>query len=95
MNVKTKDNKIKEKKETSKKDVFSVEMNDDLVHQVVVSQLVDRRTGSARAKGRSEVKASGSKLWRQKGTGRARVGAASSPTRRGGGVAFGPVPRKF
>ena len=78
-----------------KEEIFHVAVKSHVLHQVVVSQLVDRRTGSARAKGRSEVKASGSKLWRQKGTGRARVGAASSPTRRGGGVAFGPVPRKF
>jgi large subunit ribosomal protein L4 len=46
-------------------------------------------------KNRSEVRGSRSKLWRQKGTGRARVGAASSPTRRGGGVAFGPSPRDY
>ncbi|RLB12106.1 MAG: 50S ribosomal protein L4, partial [Deltaproteobacteria bacterium] len=43
----------------------------------------------------SQVKASGRKLWRQKGTGRARVGSAASPTRRGGGVAFGPSPRDY
>jgi len=78
-----------------KEDIFHVAVKSHVLHQVVVSQLVDRRTGSARAKGRSDVKASGSKLWRQKGTGRARVGDAGSPTRRGGGAAFGPVPRKF
>lgn len=78
-----------------KEEIFHVDVKNHVLHQVVVGQLANRRTGSARAKGRSEVKASGSKLWRQKGTGRARVGAASSPIRRGGGVAFGPVPRKF
>jgi large subunit ribosomal protein L4 len=66
-----------------------------VLHQVVVSQLLNRRSGSASTKSRSEVKSSGTKLWRQKGTGRARVGQASSPTRRGGGVTFGPVPRKY
>ena len=76
-------------------DVFNVEVKPHLLHQVVVSQLLKRRSGTATVKGRSDVKASGSKLWRQKGTGRARVGSAASPTRRGGGVAFGPIPRKY
>ena len=75
--------------------VFNVEVKPHLLHQVVVSQLLKRRSGTATVKGRSDVKASGTKLWRQKGTGRARVGSAASPTRRGGGVAFGPVPRKY
>ena len=78
-----------------KEDVFLVPVKKHILHQVVVSQLVNRRSGTASAKSRSEVKASGKKLWRQKGTGRARVGDAASPTRRGGGVAFGPVPRQF
>jgi len=65
------------------------------LHQVVLAQLAGKRSGSAATKGRSEVKSSGSKLWRQKGTGRARAGVASSPTRRGGGVAFGPSPRNY
>ena len=75
-----------------KEAIFNVPIKKHLLHQVVVSQLLNRRSGSASTKGRSEVKGSGKKLWRQKGTGRARVGNASSPTRRGGGVAFGPVP---
>ena len=75
-------------------DIFNTPIKAHVLHQVVVSQLLDRRSGSSSTKSRSEVKSSGTKLWRQKGTGRARVGAASSPTRRGGGVAFGPVPRK-
>ena len=75
-----------------KEAVFNVPIKKHLLHQVVVSQLLNRRSGSASTKGRSEVKGSGKKVWRQKGTGRARVGTASSPTRRGGGVAFGPVP---
>ena len=76
-------------------DIFDVPIKDHVVHQVVVTQLNNKRTGSASTKSRSEIKASGRKLWRQKGTGRARVGATSSPTRRGGGVAFGPKPKKF
>ena len=75
--------------------IFSAPIRGDILHQVVVSQMNRRRSGSASTKGRSEIKASGKKIWRQKGTGRARVGDAASPTRRGGGVAFGPKPRKY
>jgi len=74
--------------------VFDVPVKKHVLHQVIVSQLSNHRSGSPSAKTRSEVKASGRKLWRQKGTGRARVGTAASPTRRGGGAAFGPVPQK-
>lgn len=75
--------------------VFNVPVKNHILHDVVVSQLNNRRSGSASVKNRSEVRGSGIKLWRQKGTGRARAGTASSPTRRGGGVAFGPVPGKY
>lgn len=75
-------------------EIFNVPIKYHVLHQVVLGQMSDQRAGTARAKTRSEVKASGRKLWRQKGTGRARVGAASSPTRRGGGVVFPPVPKK-
>ena len=75
--------------------IFDVPIKEHVIHQVVVTQLNNKRSGSASTKSRSEIKASGRKLWRQKGTGRARVGAASSPTRRGGGVAFGPTPKKY
>lgn len=78
-----------------KDEVFDVPAKRHILHQVVISQLGSRRSGTAATKGRSKVKASGRKLWRQKGTGRARVGSAASPTRRGGGVAFGPTPRKY
>jgi len=76
-------------------EIFNVPVKKHVLHQVVVSQLAGRRSGTASTKGRSEVKASGRKLWRQKGTGRARVGDAASPTRRGGGVVFGPKPRQY
>jgi large subunit ribosomal protein L4 len=78
-----------------KDEVFNVPVKKHVLHQVVVSQLAGRRSGTASTKGRSEVKASARKLWRQKGTGRARVGDAASPTRRGGGVVFGPKPRQY
>ncbi|MFQ3578009.1 MAG: 50S ribosomal protein L4, partial [Verrucomicrobiia bacterium] len=65
------------------------------VHEVVVALQANRRSGSACAKKRSEVAASGKKPWRQKGTGRARAGSASSPVWVGGGVVFGPRPRDY
>ncbi len=76
-------------------EIFNVSIKEDIVHQVVRGQLASTRSGSASTKNRSKVKASGRKVWRQKGTGRARVGAASSPLRRGGGVTFGPIPRDY
>jgi large subunit ribosomal protein L4 len=78
-----------------KDEIFNVPVKGHVLHLVVTSQLTNRRSGSASAKSRSEVKASGTKVWRQKGTGRARVGAISSPTRRGGGVTFGPGSRNY
>lgn len=76
-------------------DIFLVPVKKNVLHQVVVSQLLGRRSGTASTKGRSEVSRSGKKLYRQKGTGRARAGDAASPTRKGGGVAFGPKPRSY
>jgi len=78
-----------------KDEVFAVPIKKHVLHQVVVGQLCRRRSGTAATKGRSDVKSSGNKLWRQKGTGRARVGDGASPTRKGGGVAFGPSPRDY
>ncbi|MEW6666562.1 MAG: 50S ribosomal protein L4 [Thermodesulfobacteriota bacterium] len=78
-----------------REDIFGVPVNRHVLHQVVVSQLANRRAGTASTKTRSEVSRSGKKLYRQKGTGRARSGPASSPTRRGGGVIFGPSPRLY
>ncbi|MDE0482087.1 MAG: 50S ribosomal protein L4 [Candidatus Poribacteria bacterium] len=71
------------------------EVNTSVVHQCVVAYLANQRSGTASTKSRSEVKGSGRKLYRQKGTGRARVGDAGSPIRVHGGVAFGPKPRSF
>ncbi len=78
-----------------REDIFGVPVNKHVLHQVVVSQLAGRRSGTASAKTRSEVNRSGRKLYRQKGTGRARAGNAASPTRKGGGVVFAPKPRSF
>lgn len=71
------------------------EVNTAVVHQCVVAYLANQRSGTASTKSRSEVRGSGRKLYRQKGTGRARVGDARSPIRVHGGVAFGPKPRSF
>ncbi len=78
-----------------KEEIFNVPIKKHVLHEVVISQLSSHRQGTAATKSRSEVKCSGRKLYRQKGTGRARVGSGASPIRKGGGVAFGPVPRKY
>jgi large subunit ribosomal protein L4 len=76
-------------------DIFSVEQKPHLFHFVLRYQLAAKRMGTASTKTRSEVKATGRKLWRQKGTGRARTGTSGSPIWRGGGVVFGPKPRDY
>ena len=70
-------------------------VNEAVVHQCVVAYLANQRSGTAATKSRSEVQGSKKKLYRQKGTGRARVGDRKSPTRVHGGVAFGPKPRSY
>ncbi|MCB1949721.1 MAG: 50S ribosomal protein L4 [Burkholderiales bacterium] len=72
--------------------LFDRQYNEALVHQVVTSYLSNARTGTRAQKGRSEIKCSGRKPWRQKGSGRARAGRASSPIWRGGGKAFPSSP---
>jgi len=69
--------------------------NAELAHACVVAQLASRRSGTASTLTKGEVKGSGAKPWRQKGTGRARAGYRSSPIWRGGGVVFGPKPRSY
>ncbi|UCH64049.1 MAG: 50S ribosomal protein L4 [Fidelibacterota bacterium] len=78
-----------------KKEVFGIEPREHAVYLTVKSELANNRQGSANTKTRAEVKGSGAKLWRQKGTGRARVGDIRTPIRRGGGVVFGPKPRSY
>jgi large subunit ribosomal protein L4 len=73
--------------------VFGQPLRSDLLHQVVRWQLAKRRQGTHKAKTRGEVKATTRKMYKQKGTGRARHGAATAPQFRGGGKAFGPHPR--
>jgi large subunit ribosomal protein L4 len=75
--------------------VFGERFHGPLVHEAVRAELAAQRRGTASTQTRGEVSMTGAKAWRQKGTGRARVGALSSPTRTGGGVAFGPKPRAY
>lgn len=76
-------------------DVFDGKVNKPLMQQAVVTYLANQRKGLACAKTRGEVSGGGRKPWRQKGTGRARVGSTRSPLWRGGGVTFGPRPHSF
>jgi large subunit ribosomal protein L4 len=73
--------------------VFNVKPRNRVLYESVRSYLANQRQGNAASKGRSDVRASGRKPWRQKGLGRARAGTAASPIWKGGGVAHGPKPR--
>ncbi|MBR2529321.1 MAG: 50S ribosomal protein L4 [Blautia sp.] len=76
-------------------EVFGVEINENLVHLAVVRQLANKRQGTQKAKGRSEVSGGGRKPWRQKGTGHARQGSIRAAQWTGGGVIFPPTPRDY
>ena len=76
-------------------DIYNVPVKASVLHEVVTMQLASRRAGSASVKHRSDVRGSGRKLFRQKGTGRARRGNIKSPLLRGGGSAFGPDPKSW
>src|SRR5690606_35830437 len=76
-------------------DVFDVQANIPLMHQVVVAQLAAARQGTHKTKTRGEVSGGGRKPYRQKGTGRARQGSIRAPQFTGGGVVHGPVPRDY
>lgn len=76
-------------------DVFDVQTNVPLIHQVVVAQMAAARQGTAKTKTRGEVSGGGRKPYRQKGTGRARQGSTRAPQFTGGGTVHGPVPRDY
>jgi len=76
-------------------EIFDVELNIPLIHQVVVAQLAARRQGTHSTKTRGEVRGGGKKPYRQKGTGRARQGSTRAPQFAGGGVVHGPQPRSY
>lgn len=75
--------------------IFAEPFHESLVHETARAEQLARRRGTASTKTRAEVSMTGAKAWRQKGTGRARVGTLAVPHRRGGGVAFGPKPRHY
>ena len=92
MLVKTYDQTGKEVGQTRlPSEIFDVKVNSDLIHQVVTSQMANKRTVIAHTKDRAQVRGGGKKPWRQKGTGRARHGSRRSPLWKGGGVTFGPT----
>ncbi len=76
-------------------EIYNVPVKSSVLHEVVTMQLAGKRAGSASVKHRSDVRGSQRKLFRQKGTGRARRGNIKSPLLRGGGVAFGPDPKSW
>src|SRR6059036_4002967 len=76
-------------------EVFSGPINEGLMHDAVKQYLAGQRSGTHKTKTRAEVSGSGKKPWRQKGTGRARVGEVRTPLWRKGGTMFGPQPRDY
>ena len=83
------------KKVDLNKDVFGIDPSEHSVYLSVKSELAAKRQGTSKSKGKSEVRGTGSKPYKQKGTGRARVGLIRNPSRVSGGTAFGPVPRDY
>lgn len=75
--------------------IFAADVNEHLIYEAVKNELANKRQGTASTKERGDVAGSTSKLYRQKGTGRARAGTKKSPIWVGGGVAFGPHPRSY
>ncbi len=75
--------------------IFNIDVKKSVLHEVVTMQLAGRRSGTASVKRRSDVRGSGRKLFRQKGTGKARRGNIKAPLLRGGGVTFGPSPKSY
>lgn len=76
-------------------EVFGVKVNQNLLHETVRHYLAGRHAGTHKTKDKSEVSGSGKKLWKQKGTGRARIGSIRSPLWRHGGTVHGPTPRSY
>lgn len=76
-------------------DVFAARVNPHVLHETVRHYLASQRAGTHKTKAKGEVSGAGRKLWKQKGTGRARIGSIRSPLWRHGGTVHGPVPRKY
>lgn len=80
---------------TLSEQIFGIEPNEDVVHDVVVNFLANQRQGTQSTKTRAEVRGGGAKPWKQKGTGRARQGSIRAPHWKNGGIALGPKPRSY
>jgi large subunit ribosomal protein L4 len=94
--VKVRDLKNKEVGDIELSDaVFGVELNESLIHSAVRNHLANKRQGTSATKTRGDVSGSGRKLWKQKGTGRARIASLRSPLWKGGGNVHGPQPRDW
>ena len=95
VDVYTKEGKPGGEKVTLSPEVFEIKPNDHAIYQAVRAYLANQRQGTHKTKTYGEVSGSGKKLWKQKHTGRARIGSVRSPLWRGGGTIFGPVPRDY
>jgi large subunit ribosomal protein L4 len=90
-----KDGKASGEKITLSPDIFEVTPNDQAIYEAVTAYQANQRQGTHKTKTYGEVAGSGKKLWKQKHTGRARIGAVRSPLWKGGGTIFGPMPRDY
>lgn len=90
-----KDGTLTDEKVTLSSEIFEITPNDQAIYQAVNTYLANQRQGTHKTKTYGEVSGSGKKLWKQKHTGRARIGAVRSPLWKGGGTIFGPIPRDY
>jgi len=95
LEVYSKTGKSTGEKVTLSSEIFGITPNDHAIYQAVTTFLANQRQGTHKTKTYGEVKGSGKKLWKQKHTGRARIGAVRSPLWKGGGSIFGPMPRDY
>jgi len=95
LDVYTREGRVSGEKVTLSPAIFEIEPNDHAIYQAVVTYQRNQRQGTHKTKTYGEVSGSGKKLWKQKHTGRARIGAVRSPLWKGGGSIFGPVPRDY
>lgn len=95
LEIYTKDGKPSGRKITLSAGVFGIEPNQHAMYEAVTTYLSNQRQGTHKTKTYGEVSGSGKKLWKQKHTGRARIGALRSPLWKGGGTIFGPQPRDY
>ncbi len=95
LDVYKRDGSLSGEKITLSAAIFGIEPNDHAIYQAVTTYLANQRQGTHKTKTYGEVSGSGKKLWKQKHTGRARIGAVRSPLWKGGGTIFGPMPRDY